>query len=78
VVQQLLRLASIFACNPIDGTENPQCAQSNVFQIADGGCDEIQAGGEWLGGPSLVRVSQVAFFIFCCVERSRVFVGHRG
>ena len=44
VIEQLLCLASVFACNPVDSLEHVEGAQSNVAQVADGGCHQVEAG----------------------------------
>ncbi len=44
VVQQLLGLACVLAGDAIDGAEDTKGAEGDVFEIADRGCDEVEAG----------------------------------
>jgi len=46
VVQQLLRLACVFAGYPVSAFEYIKGAQRNVAQVADRRGDQIKAGGE--------------------------------
>ncbi len=48
VIQELLRLASIFTGDQVNFFEHAQRTQRDVFQISDRGCDEIKyrAGSE--------------------------------
>ncbi len=46
VVEQLLRLARVFAGDAVGALEDVEGAQGDVAQVADGGGDEVEAGGE--------------------------------
>jgi hypothetical protein len=46
VVEQLLGLAGVFAGDAIDLLENVESPQGDVTEIADGGGDEVESGGE--------------------------------
>ena len=47
VVEQLLRLAGVFAGDAVGALENIEGAQSDVAEVADGRGDEVEAGSEW-------------------------------
>jgi hypothetical protein len=44
VAKELGGLAGVFAGDAVDGAEDAEGAQSDVFQVADGRGDEIKAG----------------------------------
>ena len=46
VVEQLGGLAGVFAGDAVDGAEDAEGAEGDVFEVADGGGDEVEAGGE--------------------------------
>ena len=46
VVEQLLGLAGVFAGDTVGALEHAERAESDVFEVADGGCDQIESGGE--------------------------------
>ena len=46
VVEQLLGLARVLAGDLVDRAQHTQRAQGDVFQVADGRGDEVEAGGE--------------------------------
>ena len=50
MVEQLLRLARVLAGDAVDRAQDAQGAQGDVFQVADGRGDEVEAGGERLLG----------------------------
>ena len=55
MVEQLLRLARVFAGDAVGAREHVEGAQGDVAEVADGRCDEIEAGGScW---SRLVRTS---------------------
>ena len=49
VVEQLLRLAGVFAGDAVDALEHIEGAQGDVAEVADGRGDEVEAGGECVG-----------------------------
>jgi hypothetical protein len=48
VVEELLRLAGVFAGDAVGAAEDVKGAEGDVGQVADGGCYEIEAGSERL------------------------------
>ena len=50
VVEELLGLAGVFAGDAVNVFENVEGAEGDVAEVADGGGDEIEAGGEWSVG----------------------------
>jgi len=54
VVEELLGLAGVFAGDAVGLTEDAQGAQGDVFKVADGCADEVEAGSQFafkiLGG----------------------------
>jgi hypothetical protein len=44
MIQQLLRLPRIFACDPIYRPQHTQCPQRDVFQVPNRRADDIQPG----------------------------------
>ncbi len=46
VVEQLGGLAGVFAGDAVDGAKDAEGAEGDVFEVADGGGDEVEAGGE--------------------------------
>src|SRR6185437_2747527 len=55
MVEEFLRLAGVLTGDAVCGAQHPQRPQGDVFKIADGGGDEIEAGGEWLVWLIVVR-----------------------
>ena len=49
VVEQLLRLAGVFAGDAVGVLEDFEGAEGDVAEVADGGGDEVEAGGEFFG-----------------------------
>ena len=47
VVQELRGLAGVLAGDAVGGAEDAQRAESDVFEVADGCGDEVEAGCEW-------------------------------
>ena len=47
VVEQLLRLARVFAGDAVGAPEDIEGAQGDVAEVADGSGDEVEAGGEF-------------------------------
>jgi hypothetical protein len=43
-------LAGVFAGDAVDGAEDAESAQGDVFEVADGGGNEVEAGGEGTKG----------------------------
>ena len=43
MIQELLSLASIFACDHISLLQHTDCTQSDVFEIADGRGHEVES-----------------------------------
>ena len=57
VVEELLGLAGVFAGDAVDALEDVEGAKGDVAEVADGGGDEVEAGGEWfLGGDGVRRI----------------------
>jgi hypothetical protein len=46
VVEELLGLAGVFAGDPVGGFEDAQGAEGDVFEVADGGGYQVEAGGQ--------------------------------
>jgi hypothetical protein len=46
MAEELAGLAGVFAGDAVDGTKDAEGAQGDVFQVADGCGDEVEAGGE--------------------------------
>jgi hypothetical protein len=61
MVEQLLRLAGVFAGDAVDALENVEGAEGDVAEVADGRGDEVEAGSErcvgWGTGDFKVRGS---------------------
>ena len=49
VVEEFLRLARVFAGDLVGLAQDAKGAQGDVLEVADGGGDEIEAGGEGFG-----------------------------
>jgi hypothetical protein len=60
MVQQLLRVAGVFASDQIGLPQHAQSSQRDVLQIADGGGDDVQAGRERRRGRK--------FFVARCIQ----------
>ena len=58
MVEQLGRLAGVFTGNEVDFLQNAYRTKGNVFQVSDGGADQIERGTVWRGP--------------CCLWRRRV------
>ena len=68
VVQQLHRLPGIFAGDEVHVLQGPQCAQRDVFQIADRCADEVKRAG---GNNVVVADSSGTLEFFChCAQCS--------
>ena len=48
VIEELLGLAGVFAGDAVGLAQDAECAEGDVFEIADGSGDEIEAGREFL------------------------------
>ena len=46
MAEQLGGLAGVFAGDAVDGAEDAEGAEGDVFEVADGRGDEVEAGGE--------------------------------
>jgi hypothetical protein len=45
VIEELLSLASVFTGDAVSLAEDAEGAESDVFQVADGGGNQVEAGG---------------------------------
>jgi hypothetical protein len=43
MVQQLLSLARVLASDKVDFFQNPQGSKRNIFEVADGGADQVKS-----------------------------------
>ena len=83
VVEQLLGLARVLAGNFVDRAQHAQRAQGDVFQVADGRGDEIEAGSEraLIGGGFarwLIVANQVFVDLRLLIRASSALLrGHR-
>jgi hypothetical protein len=46
VVEELLGLPGVFAGDAIGGAEDAEGAEGDVLEVADGGSDQVEAGGQ--------------------------------
>ena len=47
MIEQLLRLAGVFAGDAVNALKDVEGAKGDVAEVADGSCDEVKAGCEW-------------------------------
>jgi hypothetical protein len=69
VVEEFLRLAGVLAGDAVGGAEDAEGAEGDVFEVADGRGDEVEAGGEGAVGCAVALIFVLVVGLHGCESR---------